>query len=44
MRADLFDIDCVFYIAGPAAFVGTLRGALANAGVPAAQIHTETID
>lgn len=44
MRADLFDIDCVFYLAGPAAFVGTLRGALANAGVPAAQIHTETID
>jgi NAD(P)H-flavin reductase len=44
MRADLFAIDCVFYIAGPAAFTGTLRGALASAGVPAAQIHTETID
>ena len=44
MRADLFGIDCVFYIAGPAAFTGTLRGELASAGVPAAQIHLETIE
>lgn len=44
MRADLFDIDCAFYIAGPPAFVSTLRGELANAGVPAAQIHMEVIE
>jgi CDP-4-dehydro-6-deoxyglucose reductase, E3 len=41
IRADLFDIDCVFYIAGPAAFVDTLRAELAAAGVPAAQLHGE---
>ncbi len=44
IRADLFDIDCAFYIAGPEAFVGTLRAELASAGVPAAQIHTEVIE
>ncbi|MBS0306759.1 MAG: 2Fe-2S iron-sulfur cluster binding domain-containing protein [Proteobacteria bacterium] len=38
MRADLFDIDCAFYVAGPAAFVRTLRAELAAAGVPAARI------
>ena len=43
MRADLFDIDCAFYIAGPAAFVETLRAELAAAGVPAAQLHTEEL-
>ncbi len=41
MRADLFDIDCAFYIAGPAAFVDTLRAELAAAGVPLSQIHLE---
>ena len=41
MRADLFDIDCAFYIAGPAAFVDTLRAELGAAGVPRAQIHSE---
>ncbi len=41
MRADLFDIDCAFYIAGPAAFVDTLRAELVTAGVPRAQIHAE---
>lgn len=41
VRADLFDIDCAFYIAGPAPFVDTLRGELAAAGVPLAQIRTE---
>ena len=35
MRADLFDIDCDFYIAGPEAFVDTLRAELRAAGVPA---------
>jgi CDP-4-dehydro-6-deoxyglucose reductase, E3 len=37
MRADLFEIDCDFYLAGPGAFVATLDGLLDAAGVPAAQ-------
>ena len=41
MRADLFDIDCAFYIAGPQAFVATLQAELAAAAVPAAQVHVE---
>ena len=41
IRADLFDIDCAFYIAGPAEFVAALQAELATAAVPAAQIHTE---
>jgi CDP-4-dehydro-6-deoxyglucose reductase len=41
IRADLFDIDCAFYIAGPEAFVQTLSAELGAAGVPAGQIHTE---
>jgi CDP-4-dehydro-6-deoxyglucose reductase len=44
MRADLFDIDCAFYIAGPEVFVTELRAELANAGVPAAQVHTEVLE
>jgi CDP-4-dehydro-6-deoxyglucose reductase, E3 len=40
IRADLFDIDCAFYIAGPPPFVQTLRAELALAGVPAAQVFT----
>ena len=43
MRADLFDIDCVFYIAGPASFVRTLRAELAAAGVPATQLHCQEL-
>ncbi len=43
MRADLFDIDCAYYIAGPAAFVDTLRAELSAAGVPSAQLHLEVI-
>jgi CDP-4-dehydro-6-deoxyglucose reductase len=43
MRADLFDIDSAFYLAGPAAFVQTLRAELVVAGVPAGRIFTETI-
>ena len=39
MRADLFDIDCEFYVAGPEAFVNTLAPLLTAAGVPAAQRH-----
>jgi CDP-4-dehydro-6-deoxyglucose reductase len=44
IRADLFDIDCAFYVAGPPAFVDTLRAELAAAGVPASQIHLEVIE
>ncbi|HMA06731.1 MAG TPA: 2Fe-2S iron-sulfur cluster-binding protein [Ramlibacter sp.] len=44
MRADLFDIDCAFYIAGPQVFVDTLCAELAQAGVPAAQVHAEVIE
>lgn len=38
IRADLFDIDCDFYLAGPPAFVNTVRNELLAAGVAAAQI------
>lgn len=41
MRADLFQLDCAFYVAGPGAFVATVVLRLAEAGVPAAQIHQE---
>ena len=43
IRADLFDIDCAFYIAGPAAFVGALRAELGSAGVPPEQIRAEVV-
>ncbi|HMO44997.1 MAG TPA: 2Fe-2S iron-sulfur cluster-binding protein [Rubrivivax sp.] len=43
MRADLFDIDCAFYIAGPGDFVDALHAELAAAGVPAAQLHAEVM-
>ncbi len=38
MRADLFDIDCDFYLAGPPGFVATLQEQLRGAGVASAQI------
>lgn len=41
IRADLFDIDCDFYLAGPPAFIGTLRDELRGAGVPATQVFAE---
>jgi CDP-4-dehydro-6-deoxyglucose reductase len=41
IRADLFDIDCAFYLAGPEAFVRTLRDELAAAGVPSARVASE---
>jgi len=44
IRTDLFDIDCTFYMAGPAAFVDTLRAELGAAGVPASQMHAEVIE
>ena len=43
IRADLFDIDCAFYVAGPQTFVETLLGELTSAGVPAARLHSEVI-
>ena len=43
VRADLFDIDCAFYIAGPPAFVDTLRAELGAAGVPSAQMRSDVV-
>ena len=43
MRADLFDIDCDFYLAGPEGFVRTLHDELRTAGVSAAQIFTTVL-
>ena len=39
MRADLFDIDCDFYLAGLALFVAALAVALQDAGVPRRQVR-----
>ena len=41
IRADQFDIDCDFYLAGPWEFVDALGAALLEVGVPAAQIASE---
>lgn len=43
MRADLFDIDCDFYLSGPEGFVKTLHEELRAAGVAAAQIFTQAL-
>lgn len=43
MRADLFDIECDYYLAGPEAFVAALQAELRAAGVPAAQIRTNVL-
>jgi CDP-4-dehydro-6-deoxyglucose reductase len=43
IRADQFDIDCDFYVAGPQAFVTTLCTALREAGVPADQVMAEAM-
>ncbi|MDD5479877.1 2Fe-2S iron-sulfur cluster-binding protein [Rhodoferax sp.] len=43
MRADLFDIDCDFYLCGPAIFVQTLHDELRASGVAAAQIFAQVI-
>lgn len=43
MRADQFDIECDYYLAGPQAFVSPLQAELRAAGVPAAQIHTQVL-
>ncbi len=44
IRADLFDIDCAYYIAGPQAFVDGLLRELAAAGVPLERLHSEVIE
>lgn len=41
MRADLFELDCDFYLAGPPPFVDALGGALRRNGVPAAQLRMQ---
>lgn len=43
MRADLFDIDCDFYLAGPEGFVLALQEDLRAAGVPKAQISSHVV-
>ena len=43
MRADLFDIHCDFYLAGPEAFVRALEDELRAAGVPATQIYSNVL-
>ncbi|HSC00236.1 MAG TPA: 2Fe-2S iron-sulfur cluster-binding protein, partial [Burkholderiaceae bacterium] len=43
IRADQFDVDCDFYLAGPPDFVGPLGDALIEAGVPAQQISREVV-
>jgi CDP-4-dehydro-6-deoxyglucose reductase len=43
MRADLFEIDCDFYLAGPGEFVTALDGLLDAAGVPAAQRFAQVL-
>ncbi len=43
MRADLFDINCDFYLSGPAEFVNTLTEDLRAAGVPSAQLFSQVM-
>jgi len=43
VRADLFDIDCDFYLAGPEAFVRELDAQLDAAGVPRGQRIAEVL-
>ncbi len=43
IRADLFDIDCDFYIAGSEAFVQAVQDELQAAGVPASQRLGEAV-
>ncbi len=43
IRADQFDIDCDFYLAGPQSFVDALGAALGAAGVPTAQVASEVV-
>ena len=43
MRADLFGIDCDFYLAGPPEFISTLHHELRAAGVATTQIFSEVL-
>jgi len=43
IRADLFDIDCAYYIAGPQAFVQALSTELVAAGVMPSMIRSELL-
>lgn len=43
MRADVFEIDCDFYLAGPVEFVAAIGSQLAESGVPEGQIHVEVM-
>lgn len=43
VRADLFDIDCDFYLAGPEAFVHSLQAELRAVGVPQSQIRCQVM-
>jgi CDP-4-dehydro-6-deoxyglucose reductase len=43
MRADVFQIDCEFHLAGPVDFVMTIAAQLAEAGVSEGQIHVEVL-
>jgi CDP-4-dehydro-6-deoxyglucose reductase, E3 len=43
VRADVFQLDCSFYLAGPPAFVEVVAAQLADAGVPAAHLHQELV-
>ena len=44
MRVDLLDIQCDFYLAGPAGFVATLQEELRAGGVPVHQIFAYNAD
>lgn len=41
LRADLFDVDCCYYVAGPETFVVSMRKQLLTIGVPTANQHFE---
>ena len=43
MRADVFQIDCDFHLAGPVEFVAAIGSQLAESGVPETQIHVEVM-
>lgn len=43
MRADVFQIDCDFYLAGPVEFVAAIGAQLAESGVPEAQVHSQVL-
>lgn len=44
MRADLYDIGCDFYLAGPREFVQVLHEELRSAGVPPSQLFAQVIE